>query len=268
MTASIPQSPVINAGLLYVNGLSISLTGPQEITMQLGAARDSTNTNDIILGATSSTPDVPTTPGIPIIINGANVGANGVDVAPMIPFTMYAVYEIGDSTDYQSTAGLFSLNTIQPNLPGGFPHGGYDMYRRIGWVLTDDDANILQFFQYGADQQRMYYYDAAIPTLTDGTATTFTPIDLSVAVPPIPTEVLFLVSYVPSVNTNIAAFLPFGFTSSNVSFQYSLGNTGMQVSMMTIPCALNNSGLPEILYKVDSGDLLSLQVVGFKDYLS
>lgn len=267
MAGSIPQSPVVNAGILYVNGLSISLTGPQEITMQLGAARDSTNTNDIILGATALTPDVPTTPAIPIVIDGANVGANGVDVAPMIPFTMYAVYEIGDSTGYQPTAGLFSLNTVQPNLPGGFPHGGYDMYRRVGWVLTDDDANILQVWQYEQDQTRVYYYDVGISVLSAGASGTFTPVNLSIAVPPIVTEVLLNYTFTPAAATNVAEFLPFGSTATNGIIQVGSGVAAAQVGMVWVPITLN-AGVPTLLYKVTGTSTLTLLVAGFKDYIT
>lgn len=57
------------------------------------------------------------------------------------------------------------------------------MYRRIGWVLTDSSANLLQFWQYGEGQERTYYYDVAISELSAGAATTFTAIDLATSVP-------------------------------------------------------------------------------------
>lgn len=258
---SIPNSPIVNAGLLYVTGLGISKTAAKQITMQLGAARDSTNINDILLGATSATPDEPTTPGVPLVINGAAVGANGVDIAAIVASSFYAVYIIGDSTRYQATAGLLSLSATTPSLPFG-----YDMYRRVGWVLTDGSADILQFWQFGSGSGRMYYYDVGI-SITSIPETSFTPLSLATAVPPIATEVLFNSTYTPNSATNTAQFLPYGSSASNGIIQIGFGVAAAQVSMVTIPCELNTTA-PTILYKMTSGsDTLALLVAGFKDNL-
>src|SRR5271166_4745373 len=185
----IPNAPIVNAGLLYVNGLGIAKTAAKIISLAAGAARDTTNTNDIILPAASA----------PLSINGANVGANGVDVAAIIASNFYAVYVIGDSTEYQPVAGLLSLNFSTPSLPST-----YDMYRRVGWVLTDGSANILQFWQYGTGQGRMYYYDVGISELSGGSSTTYAAISLAASVPPLATEVLFKVTYTPNSAGDIA----------------------------------------------------------------
>ncbi|CAB4127669.1 hypothetical protein UFOVP93_7 [uncultured Caudovirales phage] len=250
----IPNSPIVNAGVLYANGVGIAKTAAQTLSMALGAARDSTNTNDIILTA-------------PVSINGAYVGANGVDVAVLADSSLYAVYEIGDSTEYQPTAALLSLNATQPNLPGGFPQGGYDMYRRVGWVRTDGSAYILQFWEYGSDETRTYYYDVGISVLSAGAATSFTAVNLSTAVPPVATEVLVNYTFTGTATTDIAEFLPYGSTASSGIVQISGGVTTAQTGMVWIPCQLN-SGVPEILYKVTGTATLTLLVVGFKDYIT
>ena len=273
MSEPTPQAPVVNAGLLYANGLQLSaqiafgLTTPKQITMQLGAARDSTNTNDILLQATSATPDEPTTAATPIIINGALVGANGVDVAVLADSSLYAVYIIGDSTDYQPTAGLLSLNFTHPNLPGGYPKGGYDMFRRVGWVLTDSSANILQFWQYGSDETRTYYYDVGISVLSAGASGTFAAVNLSTAVPPIATEVLLNYTFTGTATTDIAEILPYGSVATSGIVQISGGVTTAQVGMVWVPCELTAGGVPEILYKVTGTATLTLLVAGYKDYI-
>jgi hypothetical protein len=265
---SIPNSQVVNAGLLYANGLQLSAQiafgamTPKQITVQLGAARDSTNTNDIILGATSATPDEPTTPATPIVINGANVGANGVDVAAIVLSSLYAVYIIGDSTDYNPVAGLLSLSSTKPNLPGG-----YDMFRRIGWVLTDGSANILQFWQYGSDETRTYYYDVGISVLSAGASGTFAAVNLSTAVPPINTEVLLNYTFTGTATTDIAEILPYSSVATSGIIQISGGVTTAQVGMVWVPCQLTAGGVPEILYKVTGTATLTLLVAGFKDYI-
>jgi hypothetical protein len=245
----IPNTPIVNAPLLYVNGLGIAKTAAKIISLAAGAARDSTNTNDIILSALVS-------------INGANVGANGVDVAALVASNFYAVYVIGDSTEYQPVAGLLSLNFLTPSLPST-----YDMYRRIGWVLTDGSANILQFWQYGAGQGRMYYYDVGISELSGGSSTTYANVSLAASVPPIATEVLFKVTYTPNSATDAAHFLPFGSSATNGIVEFGYGVAAAQVGMMTVPCGLN-AGVPEIQYKVSASDALTLLTAGFKDTLS
>jgi hypothetical protein len=244
-----PNTPIVNAGLLYVNGLGIAKTAAKVISMATGASRDSTNTNDIILSSKLS-------------INGANVGVNGVDVAALIASSFYAVYIIGDSTNYEPVAGLLSLSSSSPNLPGT-----YDMYRRVGWVLTDGSANILQFWQYGSGQGRMYYYDVGISELSGGASTTFAAIDIATSVPPLATEVLFNITFTPDGATELAEFLPFGSSASNGIVRFGTGVAGAQVGMVTVPCALD-SGVPKVLYKVASGDTLTVLTAGYKDILS
>jgi len=244
-----PNSPIVNAGLKYVNGLGISKTAAKIISMAAGAARDSTDTNDITLSALVS-------------INGANVGANGVDVAAIVLSSFYAVYVIGDSTDYQPVAGLLSLSATTPNLPGG-----YDMFRRVGWVLTDGSANILQFWQYGNGEERTYYYDVGISELSGGSSTTFAAIDVATSVPPIATEVLFDITFTPDGATEVAEFLPFGSSASNGIVRFGTGVAGAQVGSILVPCQLD-SGVPKVLYKVASGDTLTLLTTGYKDIIS
>lgn len=245
---SIPQIPIVNAGLLYVNGLGISKTGNKTLSMATGAARNSNNDNDIILSTAAS-------------INGADVGVNGVDVAVLVASSFYAVYVIGDSTSYNDPAALLSLQTSTPYLPLG-----YDMYRRVGWILTDGSANILQFWQYGSNETRTYYYDVGISELSGGSSTSFAAIDLATSVPPINTEVLFNYTFTPDGATEVAEFLPFGSSATNGIVQIGGGVAAAQVGMVTVPSRLD-SGVPKVLYKVASGDTLTLLTAGYKDFL-
>jgi len=250
---TIPNNPIVNAGLAYVNGLSILNTGTSVKTLLLtpGAARNSTNIADIILSST-------------ITLNGSIVGANGVDDSPLLANKFYAVYVIGDSNAYKPTAGLFSLAI---NSPTYFPVG-YDMYRRIGWILTDGSANIVNFWQYGTNEERMYYYDVAISALSGGSQTSPTVIDLSTSVPSISTEVLFQVTYTPNVATSFAKFLTYGATSpSSIIGIFGYGISGVQNGMITIPSHTQITGQSSILYIVNSGDTLTLFTSGYKDYL-
>ena len=247
MTAN---TPIVNAGLKYVNGLEIAKLAAKTLTIAAGAARDSTNTNDIVLSAQ-------------VTVNGAALGANGVDVAVLAASSMYAVYVIADSTKYQATAGLLALASASaPNLPGG-----YDMYRRVGWILTDGSAEILQFWQFGHGQDRVYYYDVGISELSGGSSATFAAVDLATSVPPIACNVLFDVIYTPNGATDVAEFLPFGSAATSGMVRFGYGVAGAQVGMLTVPARLD-AGVPKIQYKVTAGDTLTLLTCGFTDLLA
>ena len=49
MTEIIPQTPVVNAGFMYVSGLKLTYSNEFEYVLSKGAARDSSNTIDIIV---------------------------------------------------------------------------------------------------------------------------------------------------------------------------------------------------------------------------
>lgn len=244
-----PNYPIVNEGLKYINGLNITKTAAKTLTISTGATRDSTNVNDIDVSAT-------------ITINGATVGANGVDVAALVASSFYAVYVIADSSKYSTTAGILSLNTTAPGFPAG-----YDMYKRVGWILTDGSANILQFWQYGNGGVRQYYYDVGISELSGGASTTFATIDLATSIPPIETDVIFDCTFTPDGATEIAEFLPYGSSATNGIVKFGYGVAGAQRGMVTVPCKLN-SGVPTVQYKVASGDTLTLLAVGYTDYLT
>lgn len=245
-----PQSPILNSGLLYVNGLQMTRASATTISVAAGAARDSSDVNDIILTAA-------------IVLDGSSVGANGMDSDVLANSTMYALYVIGNSSGYKDSAVLASLasNSV-PTIPFG-----YDMYRRIGWFLTDGSAEILRFLQYGSDETRMYYYDEGVEELSNGTEATKTEVDLSSSVPPINTEVLFKVRLASPLEGESAYLFPYGSNTVNGFIQIGLELSGPLFQTITVPCQLK-SGAPTIEYKLDSGvGTLSLYTLGFKDYL-
>lgn len=241
--------PVVNAPNLYVDGLELSWASATTLTVADGRARNSTNQNDIILDAA-------------VTINGAVSGAiNGLDQGALANNTFYAVYIVGDSYGNNDTGAMISTDTDSPLLPGG-----YDMSRRIGWVLTNGSAQFLKFWQYGNDKERQYYYDVGISELAGGSSATFAAVDLATSVPPIATEVLFDVAYTPNGATDVAEFLPFGSSATNGIVRFGYGVAAAQVGMASVPCRLD-AGVPKIQYKVTAGDTLTLLTIGYKDYL-
>ena len=251
---TIPNNPIVNAGLLYVNGLQIGNTGANLPLLSLlpGAARDSTNVNDIALSS-------------PVTLSLLKIGATGLDTGTVLANTFYAVHVIGDSTDHSPTTGLFSLASFTPLLPFG-----YDMFRRVGWILTDSSSNIVSFYQGGVDQNRIYYYLAPINVLTNGTATTFTNVNMATAVPSIQedfavvtNQVFINITYTPSIVSNYAQFNPINSALFPVgTVQFGAGITTTQFGTITVP-----SRFRSVAYKVFAGDTVTLNVTGYTDYL-
>ena len=241
--------PVVNAPNLYVDGLAMSWATDETLTIQSGAARNSTDANDIEVSSA-------------LTLSNIVAGANGLDTGSVAASTMYAVYVIGSSLDVVVSASLLSLaSSSTPTLPQD-----YDMYRRIGWVLTDGTSDFLLFYQYGTDKTRQYYYDVGISELSAGSSATYAAVDLATSVPPIATNVIMDVAYTPNGATDVAEFLPFGSSATNGIVRFGYGVAGAQVGQAVIPCQLD-SGVPKIQYKVTSGDALTLLTSGYYDYL-
>lgn len=241
--------PVVNAPDLYVDGLALSWASNTTLSVALGRARNSTDVNDIILDAG-------------VTINAAANGLNGLDTGSLAASTMYAVYAVGSSLGAVTPGAMVALaSQSAPVLPVDC-----DMYRRIGWALTDSSSHFLLFYQYGSDKTRQYYYDVGISELSGGSSTSFAAIDLATSVPPIATNVVMDILFTPDGATEVAEFLPFGSSASNGIVRFGCGVAAAQQGSITVPCKLD-SAVPKVLYKVASGDTLTLLTVGYYDYL-
>ncbi len=253
-----PNTPGVNARLSYVNGLQLTWVSTTSFTCAIGACADSGDTNDII------------SPSVLTCLTN-KVGPGGVDIAVAVASTMYAVYLIGDSQDFNPTALLMSLavssvpavNT-QPSLPFG-----YDMYRRIGYVLTDSSAHVLQFWHYAHNIARTMYYDTPIATPAITTATTYASQSLIAGVPPIACEAILKITFTPNTASDVAQFAPYGSspTTAMLAFGYGSDASVAQVGMLKCPCALNAT-VPTITHKETSAsDALVIAVSGYVDNL-
>jgi len=241
--------PIVNARVAYVNGLQLVWATTTTFTMAAGAASNSSNINDIVLPA--------------LVTNTiTHVGANGVDIAAAVASSFYAVYVIGDSTEYNPTASLISLNATQPSLPFG-----YDMYRRVGFVLTDGAAHVLKFWQYGNNSSRDMWYDTPIATPAITTSATYVTQSLAAGVPPIVCETFLAVDYTPNSATNVVNMGPYGSIPTVAMVVFGYGVAAAQQGMAVVPSALN-SGVPTIEHKETSAsDALVIAVSGYRDNL-
>jgi hypothetical protein len=267
MTAIPISTPIVNAGTMYINGLQLSWESITQVNVFPGAARnfsdvnfDATNANytneaDIVL------PVLPYTTqyngNLPaIVINAALQGAGGLDIGALVADTLYAVYVIGDSYGINPTSAILSLSFDAPSLPGEV-QGGYDMYRRIGAVLTDGGGHILPFYQTtnvnGTD--RTMYYDAQIPVLTAGTSAAYAAVSLAAFMPAQATNVTLEVELTPTAAGDAINFRPTGSTSV---FGYAAmsGDVTAQEHIDTIVIPI--SALGSFDYKVVGSATLNL----------
>jgi hypothetical protein len=302
---SLPNTPIVNAGLLYVNGLALdylvipsvpvsSFVSGKAFIIEPGQARDSTNTNDILLDQqfVNGVPYVLNNIAVGAVVNGLFVGANGCDQAVLAASSLYNVYVIASSkSTYTSNIELGGgpLNYLPPigaasaapanpfpaagllslaSNPAPYLPYGYDMYRLVGSVVTNSSADIVFLSQYGNGGPSLRTYSfAPVSVLSAGAATTFTAVSLASGIPTgDATQVILNVSYTSALAANTAQFLPYGSPLSGgtvgvVSFGGSV--VGLQTGVITVPVGLD-AGVPEILYKVVSGDTLSLSVVGYR----
>lgn len=266
MSVPQPTIPVVNAGLLYVNGLGLTQgaldagTGlfATTIAVASGQARDSTNVNDITLSAG-------------VTLNTAAAGVvNGLDTGALAATTKYAVYAIGDSTGYNPSGSLMSLSYTAPQLPFG-----YDMFRRIGSVLSNaGGTGILAFHQRGNGSGRSTYYAVPLATaVTVGASTAFAVVTLTTWVP-----ITASYAIIQSVLTADAGGTRTVVYSADASVTIAHAATAGEVissspastvtsATLTVP-STTAAGVQSIQYAVsNAGASLAVNVSGFVDQL-
>jgi hypothetical protein len=251
-----PNIPMVNLGYKNIQGgrLSSVLVAVRTLTIAAGQFRDSTDTNDIVLPAL-------------VTVNGAVNGANGLDTGVLVLNTFYAVYVIassifGGSTQsdsYLPPAGLISTNATTPLLPAG-----YDMFRRIGFVLTDGAVNFLPFRQTGDSVDRWMWYDTPIAVLGATASAIFVAQSLATAVPPEATNVVLQATLTPAAAGDFVALRPTGSASATGYAKMSGDVMGVaHIDDMTVPC----NATPSIDWITDAASTVALAVEAYLDEL-
>ncbi len=189
--------PMVNAPYLSIQGLSLGWESATLVSVSAGRARNSSNLNDITLDDD-------------VVINAATTGAGGLDIGALANSTFYAVYVIGDSTKYEVGSALISADLEQPLLPSG-----YDMYRRVGYVLTSGAAAILEFRQVGSGEDRWMWYDVGIQELNAGASAVYAAVDIATSVPAQATMVIFDAILTPTGAADLAHLQPTGATGAD-----------------------------------------------------
>lgn len=246
-----PNYPIVNLGNLYVQGGKLAFVSETKVTIASGQFRDSTNVNDIVLSSTAT-------------INAATNGANGLDTGALANSTLYAVYVIADSTGYNATAGLLSTSFTAPTLPAG-----YDMFRRLGTVLTSGAAAILDFTQVGSGSGRAVWYAASVATaVTAGQSTSFAVADCSAIVPSTASEIkVEAVLTADGGGARTAAFKALASSSAAGQAIISAAASTVTTTTVVVP-STTVSSVTGVDYLVSNGSAsLAVSVFGYVDQL-
>jgi hypothetical protein len=239
---------IVNDPSLYIDNLVVTYASDSTLTVTAGECRDSTNTFDMSYDAATT-------------IDCAVTGANGLDTGSLANSTWYAVYAIGDSTKYNADAFVVSADFSTPYMPAG-----YDILRKIGFILTDGSADILIFYVSGKGKERSYWFDAPISVLSGGASATFAEIDLSGAVPPVDAlPVLIESTITPNAAGGSAIFRVLG-SSATTGIAVSGSVAAVATIAMVKVLSYLDTATPKVEYKLSSAsDALTLTVAGF-DY--
>ena len=269
-TPQIQNETIYALPRLYTQGLQLSAASTTVIALSPGAARDSTNSIDMVVGLQNyfgiDNPAVQFSGyQAGLFVNSAVNGVNGLDTGTIAASTQYAVYLIGDSRNYNNTAAVLSLTSnVAPLLPSG-----YDSYRLIGFWATDGSSH----FVYATNKPQniggllTYFNNPGLSVLTGGTATSFTAIDLTTnaAVPTTTLQnviVTFLATFTPVAAGDTAQFRPTGSSATGGLPTITGIAAGIAQTQYIQVIAGVGSSKPEIDYKLTSGsDALTLTVV-------
>jgi hypothetical protein len=248
---SVPNEQLYQLSSLYVDNLILSVTSSTTLTLGSGAARDSTNSVDIVLEDS-------------ILIDTDIVGAGGIDTGSLAPNSWYYIYVIGSSLNQKQPSALVSLSATAPQLPLG-----YDCYRRVGVALTTSPTAFIILWQEGTGKNRKYTIESSSPVLNAGQQTTFTAFSLINGVPPLNSTTVTM-TYSFSVETANNTFSlntgASGSSNSTVVINNTTTSHPVRGEIEMVATLVNN--LPTMKYKVtQSGDELSLSVIAFNDYL-
>jgi hypothetical protein len=155
---------------------------------------------------------------------------------------------------------MLSLSASDPLLPAG-----YDMFRRIGYVLTSGAAAILEFRQVGSSADRWMWYDVPLVELSAGNQTAYTAINLASSVPAQATMVNCKVLLTPTGADDDIQLQPTGATGAAGYAQMSGDAAGViSAGMLMVPC----NATPSIDYKITAAGAADLYVSAYLDQLA
>lgn len=260
----------------FLCGLKLVYNDESTIDIENGACRDSADTKDGNICITST---------LNVSLDG--IGVNGLDSGSKSSNIWYAVFIIGDTSNINSPAGLLSINATSPTLPSG-----YNIFRRVGWIKTDGNNNIIPFFQKCTGKCRLYCWDTNLcesglgVLFNQNSENRWKNVSLKMAVPPRGCLAHLRVDVDQNFNYNsTVALRATGTNDPNATANYATINDSTEIKYA--PLVIRRDGIDKQNYNVqmcvgvDSSDnpsvdyviydtnsvYLSIYVTGFEDEL-
>ena len=231
-----------------INGLRKARITNAQISIGIGACRDSTNTVNII------------NTGL-LVIDLSTSGAGGLDTGSEAADTLYTDYIISGSS---GIAGIASTNQTTPTLPAG-----YQYFRRVGAVRNNSGSNIMNFEQGGNSNNRRMVYnnnEDTLRVLTSVSATTPTAVSLSEYMPITSTSPILAFNFQADNKDNFVMLRPTGSGNSDFGFKIHMQGDKNRDGYGVIEPITNTS--QSLDYEVsDVSDDLDLSVIGYHDNL-
>jgi len=262
MTYTSQSSPAIN--LLYpgISGAIISndaTTPNTKLVVSAGIMRDQSDTYDINLGNAGGVysniaADAITT------IDSSVVGLNGIDTGVLQASKIYYVYAISDATNFNLPGAMISLSSPAENpiLPAG-----YNIYRHIGFIHTDNSVHFLSGYWYGTGNARNFAYETPRQVGSSLNSTTKATIALAGTVPDqVNLQAIINASITPATAGNVLTIYPYDAIGSQriVTGQVST----VSISDQFIVTVLLNSGSAALSYTVsNASDSANVFVYGY-----
>jgi hypothetical protein len=238
--------PGYNNRVSYLNGLALTWLSSTTFQVGAGACADSTNQADLISNNN-------------ITVSVSTTGVNGLDVGSVANNTFYRVYLISSSRGLKPTGVLLSTSNV-PAMPLD-----YDMFRRIGFILTNGAGQIVNFYCIGSATRRCFF-DAPITVLNALGNTAYTALNLTTLLGLPPGVQLVKVNYrfVPNAAGNSFVLRPaVSVSTTNIIIPAPVAAQpiGGVLDIMT-------DSTQSIAYKTTAAnDALSLFIAGFEDIL-
>lgn len=186
----------------HLDGLRMQYVSVTQIQILPGSAMDSTNSFNLTLSSTTNL--TINTTGAAGLQTGSSEASN----------TWYKVLIIGDTSLVNAT------NTLLVPEGTAFSQTGYDVFRLVGYVRNNASSNLYSFDTVSNSKDRLFLWneDTTVTELmTNGSATSFTNINLSELVPPISTLAYINTNHDTNLISDFVTFRKAGLSGTDPS---------------------------------------------------
>lgn len=267
MTTNLQYIPISNDPFLYINDIKSSnnaTTPNTKIDLDAGICRDQSNACDINIGNyLGANPNI--TSNTSTTIDATVTGINGLDTGALAASTVYYIYVVANVLDQSYTPGAV-LSTTAPST-GPIMPANYNVYRHVGYAVTDASVHFLLFNQSGNNNARTFLYQSQQLALNAGTATSYTAVTLTAFVPTLENVPVYAAGYLtPNAAGDTLKIQASGNSGDGIIIYGQVA--AVVTAQINKVMARLSSSVPKIAYKVSTGSASAqINVAGFDFYI-